>query len=265
MERSYRASNALYAYAFLLGLTALLLGIEAIQRLRSGATGTSILLAILALAWGGCAAYLGYRWGRLRVSLRSDALAVYGDGPERRVPWSNVIAVREYRGPAFQLAIRGLLPGPYLPHGLLRGESVLEVEARPTMTLHFRQALVDSYGAFRQDVLRSVSRDVPVDLHARWWRLDDPTDFESDDTDDGEDDDSGSEELTARQRSRRQSSSLSRAEREALLSRQDRGDRTGRGAVDRLSPPRDRTTRPFRTGRADGGDAGTQRSRDRRW
>ncbi len=256
MERSYRSSNALYAYAFLLALTGLLLGVEAIQRVRGGATAFSVVLAVFALAWIGCAAALGVRWGRTRISLRSDALAISGDGPERRLPWSDVISVREYRGPAYQLSIRGLLPGPYLPHGLLRGETVLEIEARPAMLLHFRQALVDSYGAFRQDVLRSVSRDVPVDLHARWWRQDDPADHLSL----GTDADAGYDELDEDAPPSRSRGSRS----PQRPSPPTRIDRTDRGAVDRLSPPRDRTTRPIRTDRGDAGGGGIRRSRDRR-
>jgi hypothetical protein len=260
MERSYRASNALYAYAFLLGLTALLLAIEALQRFRAGQAGFGAFLMLLALAWLGCAGYLLFRWGRLRVSLRSDTLAVTGDAPDRHLSWADVVAVREYRGPAYQLSLRGLLPGPYLPHGLVRGEAVLEIEARPAMRLHFRQALLDSYGAFRQDVLRSVGRDVPVDLHARWWKLDGPSrgpdidaqnddpDFEDGDADDFED----------------QPRFGARGRLAARPARIDRIDRTDRGAIDRLSPPRDRTTRPIRTDRADGADGGTRRSRDRR-
>jgi hypothetical protein len=213
-----------------------------------------------------CAAYLLARWGRLRVSLRSDALSVVGDGPERHLSWADVVAVREYRGPAYQLSVRGLFPGPYLPHGLLRGEAVLEIEARPAVKLHFRQALLDSYGAFRQDVLRSVGRDVPVDLHARWWRLDGPDtylddDHRASDLDNYEPEPPDEPRFGARGRPASRAGSRYEPRRES----QSRSDILERSGVDRLSPPRDRTTRPLRTERADGADDGTRRSRDRRW
>jgi hypothetical protein len=174
MERSYRTSNAVFAYAFLLLLTALLLGLEAVQRLRSGAVPTGLLVGLLALAWLASAAFLLLRWGRLRIRIRSDAIEISGDGLERHFGWDNIERVREFRGPAYQLSLRGILPGPYLPHGLLRGETVLVLDVHPATRLVFRQALIDSYGAFRQEVVRSVGRDTEVDLHGRWWHLDDP-------------------------------------------------------------------------------------------
>jgi hypothetical protein len=296
MERSYRSSNALFAYAFLLAFTGLLLGAEAVQRLRGGATGFGVFLALLALTWVACAAALALRWGRLRISLRSDALSVSGDGPERRLPWSEVVAVREYRGPAYALSVRDLLPGPYLPHGLLRGETVLEIEARPAMLLHFRQALVDSYGAFRQDVLRSIPRDVPVDLHARWWRMEGPSVAGAPDALDtlepGEEDGDAGGVRSGRggyagypDSDDDRSGRRSRGDRDGRASPDSRGghdgrgvrgaqgyrpappariDRTDRGTVDRLSPPSDRMSRPLRTDKGDAGGDGTRRSRDRR-
>lgn len=180
MERAYRTSNGLYLYAFFLVLTAALLGLEAIQRLRTGSGGWGVFLALLALCWAGCAAYLIARWGRVRIAVRSDALSVTGDGPERRFSWTDVERVREFRGPAYQLSLRGLLPGPYLPHGLVRGETVLAIDLRAATRMLFRQALVDSYAAFRQDVVRSSGRDIEVDLHARWWRVDAPPEIERD-------------------------------------------------------------------------------------
>lgn len=175
MERSYRTSNGVFMYAFLLALTGLLLGLEAVQRLRADSPAWGIFLSLMAVAWVACGVALLLRWGRLRLTLRSDSLVIAGDGPERRIDWANVERVQEFSGPAYQLGLRGLLPGPYLPHGLLRGETVLQVDARPAMRLRVRKALVDSYAAFRQDVVRSAGRDVLVDLHARWWRLEDPT------------------------------------------------------------------------------------------
>src|SRR5437762_12357418 len=125
MERSFRASNGLYVYVFLLALTGLLLAVEATQRLRAGAVGWGVLLWILAVTWLGCGAALLYAWGRLRITLTSDSLHITGSGPDRRIVWRDVERIKEYRGPAYQLSLRGLLPGPYLPHGLLRGETVL--------------------------------------------------------------------------------------------------------------------------------------------
>src|SRR5687767_3525162 len=158
----------------MLVLTAILLGLEAGQRLRVGAMGWGMFLLLFAAAWVGCAAYLLWRWGRMRVTLRSDSLAMHGDGPDRRVAWRDVERIREFRGPAYQLSLRGLLPGPYLPHGLVRGETVLALDIHPATRLLFRQALLDSYAAFRQEVVRSAGREVEVDLHARWWRAEDP-------------------------------------------------------------------------------------------
>lgn len=170
MERTYRTSKGLYVYAGLLLLTAALLAFEAFQRFRAGATGWSIFLATLALIWVVVAAYLLARWGKMRVVVRSDSITIRGDGPDRTIEWAEVIRLRELRGPAYQLSVRGLLPGPYLPLGLLRGETVLEIVGRPATRLVIRQALVDGYGALRQDVVGSVPRDASVDLHARWWR-----------------------------------------------------------------------------------------------
>jgi len=174
MERSYRSSNGVFLYALLLILTALLLGFESVQRIRAGVGAWGAVLALLALAWLGCALYFLYHWGRIRIVIRSDYLGMAGNGPERRVAWSDVERVREFRGPAYQLSLRGLLPGPYLPHGLLRGETVLAIDLRAATRMLFRQALTDSYVAFRQETVRSVGRDVEVDLHGRWWRIDDP-------------------------------------------------------------------------------------------
>ena len=173
MERSYRASNGIYVYAALLVLTATLLGIEATQRLRQGSMGWGAFLALFAAAWVACAVYLVWRWGRVRVTLRSDSLSMTGDGPDRRVAWRDVERIQEFRGPAYQLSLRGLLPGPYVPHGLLRGETVLALDIHPATRLLFRQALLDAYPAFRQEVVRSAGRDVDVDLHARWWKAED--------------------------------------------------------------------------------------------
>ena len=174
MERSYRSSNGVFLYALLLILTALLLGLEAVQRIRSGVLAWGAVLALLAVAWIGCALYFLYRWGRVHIVIRSDYLGMAGNGPERRVAWSDVTRVREFRGPAYQLSLRGLLPGPYLPHGLMRGETVLAIDMRASTRMLFRQALIDSYVAFRQETVRSVGRDVEVDLHGRWWHIDDP-------------------------------------------------------------------------------------------
>ena len=69
-----------------------------------------------------------------------------------------------------ELALRHLLPGPFLPHTLLRGETVLEVVARPGVRILLRQALFDGYGSLREDVLRLISKTAEVDLHGRWWR-----------------------------------------------------------------------------------------------
>ena len=174
MERSFRSANAVYVYAFLLTLTGLLLAIEGSQRFRAGAGGWGVLLTLFALAWLGCAAALLYQWGRARITLTSDSLSMKGIGPDRRILWRDVERIREFRGPAYQLSLRGLLPGPYLPHGLLRGEVVLALDVHPATRLLFRQALIDSYGALRQEIVRCAGRDVEVDLHARWWRAEDP-------------------------------------------------------------------------------------------
>jgi hypothetical protein len=173
VERSYRAANGIFVYAALLILTAALLGIEAVQRLRQGAMAWGIALAAVAAAWVLLAAYLLWRWGRMRITLRSDSLSMTGNGPDRRVAWRDVERIREFRGPAYQLSLRGLLPGPYVPHGLLRGETVLALDVHPATRLLFRQALIDAYPVFRQEVVRSAGREVDVDLHARWWRAED--------------------------------------------------------------------------------------------
>jgi hypothetical protein len=174
MERGFRSSNGVYIYVFLLALTGLLLGVEATQRFRGGAVGWGVLLVLLAVGWLGSAAALFYTWGRARIALTTDALTISGYGPDRRVVWRDVERIREFKGPAYQLSLRGLLPGPYLPHGLLRGETVLLLDVHPATRLLFRQALLDSYGALRQEVVRCAGKDVEVDLHARWWKAEDP-------------------------------------------------------------------------------------------
>ena len=174
MERTYRTSNAVYVYAFLLALSGVWIAFEATQQLRVGNPVAAVFLALVALTWLGCAGFLVLRWGQLRITVSSDQIAVTGgEGPERRLYWADVYRVRELRGPAYQLMLRGLLPGPYLPLGLIRSETVLEIAGRPASRVLFRQALVQSYPAFQQDVLRSVPRDTEVDLHARWWRDED--------------------------------------------------------------------------------------------
>jgi hypothetical protein len=170
MERTYRASAKVYVYALLLAIDAAILGWEASNRLSRGALPSGAIVALLAL---GCllgAWYLVWRWGRLRVSITRDALVIRGPASPRRLYWADVDRVREIRGPAYQLSLRRLLPGPYLPDTLLRGETVLELVARPGTRLVLRRALIDGYEALRQDVLRSISKTAEVDLHARWWR-----------------------------------------------------------------------------------------------
>ena len=170
MERTYRAANGVYVYAVLLLLLAAILGWEAVDRLRGAETLYGALVGLLAAVWLICALVLVWRWGRLRIVITPDVLLVAGSGPARRVHWADVERVRELRGPAYQLSLRRLLPGPFLPHGIVRGETVLEVVARPATRIAFRRALVHGYLALRQDVLRSVPKDAQVDQHARWWR-----------------------------------------------------------------------------------------------
>jgi hypothetical protein len=170
MDRTYRASNGIYIYAALLILAAVVLAFEAVQRFRGEAAVSGVLLALLAGAWFLVAVALLSRTGRLRIVIRPDSILMTGLGPPRRMSWADVESVREVRGPAYELSLRNLLPGPFLPHGILRGETVLELIARPAMRIVFRRALVESYGALQQDVLRSIPKDAEVDLHARWWR-----------------------------------------------------------------------------------------------
>jgi hypothetical protein len=170
MERTYRASTGLFLYTAFLLIDGIVLAWEGIRRWMAGLTGSGILLLVLALVCFALAAALVINWGRLRVVITHEALIVRGERPVRRMYWADVDRVREIKGPAYQLSLRGLLPGPYLPHGLLRGETVLEVVARPAMRIVLRQALIDSYGALRDDVVRSVPKDAELDLHARWWK-----------------------------------------------------------------------------------------------
>ena len=104
------------------------------------------------------------------ITPEAMALSGQGDRPAQLVEWADVERVREVKGPAYQLSLRGLLPGPYLPHGLLRGETVLEIDAHPNQRVLLRRALVGGYGALQQDVVRQVPKDTAIDLHARWWR-----------------------------------------------------------------------------------------------
>jgi hypothetical protein len=170
MDRTYRASNGIYLYAAVLLVAAVVLAFEALQRFRSAASVPGVLLLILAAAWLLVAVALLSGTGRLRVVIRPDSIVMAGMGPTRRMAWTDVESVREIRGPAYELSLRDLLPGPFLPHGILRGETVLELIARPAMRMVFRRAIVESYGALQQDVLRSIPKDAEVDLHARWWK-----------------------------------------------------------------------------------------------
>ena len=169
MERAYRASNGVYLYAFFLAVDAVALGWDGINRLRQGLTTSGAVLALLAVICAALATVLVWRWGRTRIVVTPDAMLIRGEAP-RRIYWADVDRVREIRGPSYQLALRHLLPGPFLPHTLLRGETVLEVVAHPGARLLFRQALVDGYGSLREDVLRLISKTAEVDLHGRWWR-----------------------------------------------------------------------------------------------
>jgi hypothetical protein len=170
MERTYRASNGVFLYTLFLALDTLVLGWDGVGRLRRGLPLSGVVLVLLAVICAACAIALLWRWGRVRVIITPDALLVRGEAPVRRVYWADVDRVRELRGPAYQLSLRHLLPGPYLPHTLLRGETVLEVLARPGMRVVLRQALVDGYGSLKEDVLRLISKTAEVDLHGRWWR-----------------------------------------------------------------------------------------------
>jgi hypothetical protein len=171
MDRVFGASNGVYFYVAFLILDALVLGLEAISRFRSGQGAAGVLLTLLAIACLAIAALLYLRWGRIRVTVSPETLSVSGQGDRapQTLEWADVERVRELKG-AYQLSLRGLLPGPYLPHGLLRGETVLEIDAHPGQKVFVRRALVSGYGAFQQDVIRSVPKDADVDLHARWWR-----------------------------------------------------------------------------------------------
>jgi hypothetical protein len=172
MARVFRSSNGLYFYIGFLLLDALVLGAEGAARLQGGQLPTGVLLGVLAAACVAVAAVLYVRWGRLQVTISPETLTISGQGdrPPQHLEWADVERVRELRGPAYQLSLRGLLPGPYLPHGLLRGETVLEIDAHPGQKVLVRRALVSGYGALQQDVIRSVPKDAEIDLHARWWR-----------------------------------------------------------------------------------------------
>jgi hypothetical protein len=171
MERTYRASNGLYFYIAFLVLDATVLAIEALVRLRSERLPSGVFLAVLALVCAFLAALLFLRWGRLRVVITPETMTVWhGNGPAQHIEWADFERVREMTGPAYQLSLKDLLPGPYLPHGLLQGETVLEVTSHPRQRLVLRRSLVNGFGALRQDVQRSVPKDTDVDLHARWWR-----------------------------------------------------------------------------------------------
>ena len=170
MERTYRPSNAVYLYAALLALDTVVLAWEGLRRLRSGEPLAGGVLVVLGIICAVAAAALFWRCGRTRVVITRDALVVRGESPPRRVYWADVDRVREFHGPAYQLALQHLFTGPYLPHGLMRGETILELTARPGGRLLIRRALIDGYEALRQDVLRSISKHAEVDLHARWWR-----------------------------------------------------------------------------------------------
>jgi hypothetical protein len=170
MERSYRAANGIFAYALFLALDCAALTWEGARRWQAGASVPAFVLLSLAAICLICALALLWRWGRVRVVVTPDTLLVRGEMPPRRIYWADVDRVREIRGPSYQLSLRRLLPGPYFPHTLLRGETVLEVVARPGMRVIFRRALVDGYEALKQDVLRSISKTADIDLHSRWWR-----------------------------------------------------------------------------------------------
>jgi hypothetical protein len=170
MERTYRASNGVFIYALFLALDAVVLGWDAAGRLRHGAPISGVVEILLALVCAGCAIALVWRYGRVSVIVTPDALLIRGETPPRRIYWADVDRVRELHGPAYQLSLRHLLPGPYLPHTLVRGETVLEVLARPGMRVVLRQALVDGYDSLKEDVLRLISKTAEVDLHGRWWR-----------------------------------------------------------------------------------------------
>ena len=170
MERTYRASNGVFAYALFLLFDAFVLGWEGWRRLHGGGPIAGTILAGLAIVCLGCAAWLAGRWGRMKVVVKPDVLIVEGELPVRRMNWADVERVREVRGPAYQMKLHDLLPGPYLPHGLFRGERTLELLARPGMRVVIREALVEGFGSLREDVLRLVPKGTAVDLHSRWWR-----------------------------------------------------------------------------------------------
>jgi hypothetical protein len=172
MERTFRASGGLFFYIAFLSLDALVLAVEAVAQLRGDRLPPGLLLGALAAVCVVIAAALYLRWGRLQVAITPETMTITGQGdrPAQQLDWADVERVRELKGPAYQLSLRGLLPGPYLPHGLLRGETVLEIDAHPGQKVVVRRALVSGYGALQQDVIRSVPKDAEIDLHARWWR-----------------------------------------------------------------------------------------------
>ena len=169
MERTYRAANGVILYTLFLAIDALVLAIDGLNRLRHGLPWSGALLLLLGLACISCSIALAWRWGRVQVIVTRDALLIRGETPARRIYWADVDRVREIRAPAYQLSLQNLLPGPYLPHSLVRGETVLEILARPGMRVVVRQALVDGYDSLKEDVLRLISKTAEVDLHGRWW------------------------------------------------------------------------------------------------
>src|SRR5437762_5882424 len=102
MERTYRASNNVFFYAFFHALDTLVLGWDGLSRLRDGQTVSGALLALLALICAVVAIVLLWRWGRVRITITPDALLVRGQRVPRRIHWSDVEQVREIRGPVYQ-------------------------------------------------------------------------------------------------------------------------------------------------------------------
>lgn len=169
MERTFRASNTVFWYAAFLLFDTGALARESRQAFAVGGAG-GVLLAVLALCCLACAALLLWRYGRVVVVVTPEMLAVRGAASTHRIYWTEVDRVRELHGPAYQLSLQGLLPGPYLPHGLLNGETVLEILVRPGVRLVFRRSLIARYDEFREETVRMVPKSAEIDLRARWWR-----------------------------------------------------------------------------------------------
>ena len=110
------------------------------------------------------------RWGRLRVVITPEAMALSGQATARRSWWSGRTwsGCGRSKGRPISSPCGGSSRGRTSRTACCGGDGA-EIDAHPGQKGP-GAALVGGYGALQQGRVRQVPKDTAIDLHARWWR-----------------------------------------------------------------------------------------------